>query len=51
MPPEPVRYLGGTVIRNALVRRDDAIDAGRTPDPVSRFVAGLPRRLGLRLPR
>ncbi len=51
MPPEPVRYLGGTVIRNALVRRDDAIDAGRKPDPLSGFVAGLPRRLGLRLPR
>jgi glycine/D-amino acid oxidase-like deaminating enzyme len=51
MPPEPVRYLGGTVIRNALVRRDDAIDEGRQPGAVSSFVAGLPRRLGLRLPR
>jgi glycine/D-amino acid oxidase-like deaminating enzyme len=51
MPPEPVRYLGGSVIRNALVRRDDAIDAGRQPGAVSSFVAGLPRRLGLRLPR
>ena len=50
-PPEPLRYLGGTVIREALVRRDAAIDQGRTPDPVSRFVASLPRRLGLRLPR
>lgn len=51
MPPEPVRYLGGSVIRNALVRRDDAIDEGRRPGAVSSFVAGLPRRLGLRLPR
>jgi glycine/D-amino acid oxidase-like deaminating enzyme len=50
-PPEPLRWLGGTVIREALVRRDAAMDAGREPDPVSRFVAGLPRRLGLRLPR
>ena len=50
-PPEPFRYLGGTLIREALVRRDAAIDQGRTPDPVSRFVASLPRRLGLRLPR
>ncbi len=51
MPPEPLRYAGGTLIRRALVRRDDAIDEGRKPDPVSSFVAGLPRRLGLRLPR
>jgi glycine/D-amino acid oxidase-like deaminating enzyme len=50
-PPEPLRYVGGTVIREALVRRDAAVDEGRTPDPVTRFVASLPRRLGLRLPR
>ncbi len=51
MPPEPLRWVGGTVIREALVRRDTAIDAGRKPDPVSSLVATLPRRLGLRLPR
>ena len=51
MPPEPFRFIGGTLIRGALVRRDDAIDDGRKPDPLSSFVAGLPRRLGLRLPR
>ena len=50
-PPEPLRYLGGTVIREALVRRDAAIDQGRAPGAVSSFVASLPRRLGLRLPR
>jgi glycine/D-amino acid oxidase-like deaminating enzyme len=50
-PPEPFRWVGGTVIREALVRRDAAIDAGSDPDPVSAFVASLPRRLGLRLPR
>jgi glycine/D-amino acid oxidase-like deaminating enzyme len=51
MPPEPFRWVGGSVIRSALVRVDSAEAAGRRPDPVSRFVAGLPRRLGLRLPR
>ena len=50
-PPEPFRYVGGTIIREALVRRDAAIDLGRTPDRVSSLVASLPRRLGLRLPR
>ena len=51
MPPEPLRWAGGTVIREALVRSDRADDEGRRPDLFTRFVAGLPRRLGLRLPR
>ena len=50
-PPEPFRFAGGTVIRAALVRRDDANDRGDEPDPLTSFVAALPRRLGLRLPR
>jgi len=51
MPPEPLRWAGGTLIRAALVRSDRAEDVGRTPDAATRFVVGLPRRLGLRLPR
>ncbi len=51
MPPEPLRWAGGSLIRSALVRSDRAEDAGRTADPATRFVTGLPRRLGLRLPR
>lgn len=51
MPPEPLRWAGGSLIREALVRSDRAEDAGRAADPATRFVAGLPRRLGLRLPR
>ena len=51
MPPEPLRWAGGSLIRSALVRADRAEDAGRAADPATRFVAGLPRRLGLRLPR
>jgi glycine/D-amino acid oxidase-like deaminating enzyme len=51
VPPEPFRFAGGTVIRSALVRVDDARDAGREPNPATAFVTSLPRRLGLRLPR
>ena len=51
MPPEPLRWAGGSLIRAALVRADRAEDAGRAADPATRLVAGLPRRLGLRLPR
>ncbi len=50
-PPEPLRWLGGSAIRAALVRRDDALDRGAAPDPLTGFVSALPRRLGLRLPR
>ena len=50
-PPEPLRWAGGSVIRRALIRRDEAEDQGRSPNPVTGLVASLPRRLGLRLPR
>jgi glycine/D-amino acid oxidase-like deaminating enzyme len=50
-PPEPFRYVGGSLIRRALVAKDAAEDAGREPGAATAFVASLPRRLGLRLPR
>ncbi len=50
-PPEPLRWLGGAVIRQAILRLDAAADEGRTPDPLSRAVAAMPRLLGLHLPR
>ena len=50
-PPEPLRWIGGTTIRAALVRRDDANDRGERTDPITGLVASLPRRIGLRLPR
>ena len=51
MPPEPLRWAGGSMIRSALVRAGRAEDAGRRADPATRFLAGLPRRLRLHLPR
>lgn len=50
-PPEPMRWLGGTAIRQAILRADAAADHDRLADPVSRLVAALPRKLGLHLPR
>ena len=50
-PPEPLRFAGGSLIRAALVRRDDAEAAGRRPDPLTAAIASLPRLLGLNLPR
>jgi hypothetical protein len=50
-PPEPLRFLGGSTIRAAHVRRDDAEAAGRTADPLTRAISALPSLLGLHLPR
>ncbi len=51
VPPEPFRFVGGTVIRRALMRMEDAIDSGRRPGPVTRFVAGIPERVGIHVGR
>ena len=50
-PPEPFRYAGGALIRRALMAKDAAEDEGREASAPTRFVASLPRRLGLHLPR
>jgi glycine/D-amino acid oxidase-like deaminating enzyme len=51
VPPEPFRYVGGTVIRAALLRRERLEEEGRRPDPVTRFVADIPRRIGIHIGR
>ena len=48
-PPEPMRYIGARLIREALIRHDEATDAGRKPGMLVRFLAALPRLLGYRL--
>ena len=50
LPPEPFRFLGARLIREALIRRDDALDAGRKPGLLVRAVARAtaPPRLPLR---
>ena len=40
-PPEPVRYLGGFVVRAAVKRKESREDFGRSVDPLTRRIAGL----------
>jgi putative aminophosphonate oxidoreductase len=40
-PPEPVRFVGGLLVRSAVARGEAAEDGGRRADPVTRFLAGL----------
>jgi len=48
LPPEPFRYIGARLIREALIRRDDALDAGRRPGLAVRALARIPSLLGYR---
>ncbi len=48
LPPEPFRFVGARLIREALIRRDDALDAGETPGVAVRTVARVPGLLGYR---
>lgn len=50
-PPEPARWLGGSLIRDALIRKDLADELGERVDPLTRGLAKLPRLLGMNLPR
>ena len=47
-PPQPFRGVGASIVNAAIVRRDNALDAGRRANPVATAVAGLPSRLGYR---
>jgi glycine/D-amino acid oxidase-like deaminating enzyme len=49
LPPEPVRHLGGALVRRAILAVEAADEAGRRPPLLARGVAALPRVLGLRI--
>lgn len=48
-PPEPLRSLGARAIREAIVRRELAEEAGGRPSRLVRELSRLPRRLGYHL--
>jgi hypothetical protein len=48
-PPEPLRYLGARAIREAIVRREEAEEAGRRPNRIALELSRLARRLGYHL--
>jgi glycine/D-amino acid oxidase-like deaminating enzyme len=51
VPPEPLRYVGGTIVRRALLRKERLEEQGRRADPLTLAIAGLPERLGIRIGR
>jgi glycine/D-amino acid oxidase-like deaminating enzyme len=51
VPPEPLAWVGGMVVRGAILRAEQAYADGGRPDPVTRAVAALPRALGIHVSR
>ena len=51
VPPEPLRYVGGMIVRSAVLRRERFEEEGRRPGPLTRAIAGLPERIGIHLGR
>jgi glycine/D-amino acid oxidase-like deaminating enzyme len=45
-PPGPIRSIGARIVREAIVRREQAQEAGRPVDPVLRELTRLPHRFG-----
>jgi glycine/D-amino acid oxidase-like deaminating enzyme len=48
-PPEPLLSMGAAVTQHAIVRKDEAEDRGGRADPLTSFLARLPRRMGYEL--
>ncbi|MFC5386180.1 NAD(P)/FAD-dependent oxidoreductase [Aquamicrobium segne] len=48
-PIEPFRFIGGTMVRNAIVRCEDAEDAGLHQPIVAQAISKLPRIMGMRV--
>jgi glycine/D-amino acid oxidase-like deaminating enzyme len=49
VPREPIRHVGGAIIRAAILACEEADEAGRRPPRVAQTIATLPRLLGLKL--
>jgi glycine/D-amino acid oxidase-like deaminating enzyme len=50
-PPEPLRYAGGSLIRAAMIERDERWQRDEPVPAIVEAIASLPRRLGMSLPR
>jgi glycine/D-amino acid oxidase-like deaminating enzyme len=51
VPPEPLAWLGGSLVRSALVRRERLEEEGGRADPLTRAICSAPRAVGIHLAR
>ena len=51
VPPEPIAWAGGMVVRAAFLRKERIEGEGRRPDPLTRAVCAAPKALGIHVSR
>jgi glycine/D-amino acid oxidase-like deaminating enzyme len=51
VPPEPLHWLGGETIRQALIRKENAELTARDPDPLSSLISSIPKLIGFHIGR
>ena len=51
VPPEPARFIGGSLVRAALLRKEERQDAGLPVDALTELILDLPERLGIHVGR
>lgn len=51
VPPEPLHWIGGELIRLGIMAKEEAELAGRRPHPAARTLAGIPKLIGFHIGR
>ena len=51
VPPEPIAFAGGMLVRRAFLRKERLEVDGRPVDPLTRAVAAAPRAIGIHVGR
>jgi glycine/D-amino acid oxidase-like deaminating enzyme len=51
VPPEPLAFAGGSLVRRAMIRRDRLEEEERSVGPLTRAVCAAPKALGLHVGR
>jgi glycine/D-amino acid oxidase-like deaminating enzyme len=51
VPPEPLAWAGGMLVRRAFLRKERLEEDGRPVDPLTRAMAAAPRALGIHVGR
>jgi glycine/D-amino acid oxidase-like deaminating enzyme len=51
VPPEPLTWLGGSLVRSALIRMERAKENGERANPLTRAICAAPRAMGMHLGR
>jgi len=51
VPPEPLAWAGGTLVRRAFLRKERLEEQGRPVDALTRAVAAAPKALGIHVAR